>query len=234
MNSGIYQILNIKNGKSYIGSAKNFNVRWKRHLKDLSKGVHSSIKLQRSFDKHGIESFKFNIIDIIPYEKSIIIDKENYYITHFNSKQNGYNIADAAFGDTWTACPNKEERSKKLSESAINYYSTLTPEERKKKHGSPNKLKGKRLGDIYTEEKANAIGEKIRVSNLNRKMKGEGNPMFGKTLSAEARLKISISQKGTKKPRRTVIINGVQYDTVAEAVRQTGITRKMIMKQFIN
>lgn len=53
MKSGIYQIKNTLNGKVYVGSAKDFEKRWKRHFKDLENGVHSSIKFQRSFNKHG-------------------------------------------------------------------------------------------------------------------------------------------------------------------------------------
>lgn len=53
MKSGIYQIKNTLNNKVYVGSAKDFEKRWKRHFKDLEKGCHSSIKLQMSFNKYG-------------------------------------------------------------------------------------------------------------------------------------------------------------------------------------
>jgi group I intron endonuclease len=76
------------NGKIYVGSAKNFSKRWKRHLKDLELGVHSSIKLQRSYDKHGKDVFVFEIIERIKYEKDLIIERENFYISKFNSKKN--------------------------------------------------------------------------------------------------------------------------------------------------
>lgn len=35
MESGVYKIVCILNNKIYIGSAKNFKVRWNRHLNDL-------------------------------------------------------------------------------------------------------------------------------------------------------------------------------------------------------
>lgn len=232
MNSGIYQILNIKTGKSYIGSAKDFNIRWKRHLKDLENKNHSSIKLQRSYEKHGRDSFVFKIIELIPYEKSKIVDREDFYIKSYNSKANGYNIADASFGDTWTACPNKSERSATLREAALRYYSTLTPEERKLKHGSKSAIKGKTYHEIYGEEKAKILGEQARQRNLARNMKGKGNPYFGKTHSEETRRLISESQRGTKKPRVKVVIDGIIYESTSEAIRKTGITRKMIEKRI--
>lgn len=232
MNSGIYQILNIKTGKSYIGSAKNFDIRWRRHLKDLENDNHSSIKLQRSYKKHGKNSFIFKIIELVPYDKSKIVEREDFYIKSYNSKANGYNIADASFGDTWTACPNKEEKSEKLRIAAIKYYSTLTPEERKAKHGSERAIKGKTYHEVYGKEKAELLGEQARQRNLDRNMKGEGNPYFGKTHSKETRKLISDSQRGTKKPRVKVVIDGIFYESTSEAIRQTGITRKMIEKRI--
>ena len=63
MKSGIYQIKNTLNGKVYVGSAKDFEKRWKRHFKDLENGVHSSIKFQRSFNKHG------NVLNALYWKK---------------------------------------------------------------------------------------------------------------------------------------------------------------------
>lgn len=108
MKSGIYQIKNTLNNKVYVGSAKDFEKRWKRHFKDLEKGCHSSIKLQRSFNKHG-NVFECSILEEIPYEKDLIIERENFWIKELNSKINGYNIADATFGDTCSTHPLKEE-----------------------------------------------------------------------------------------------------------------------------
>lgn len=63
--TGVYIIENINNGKCYIGSTLvNFHSRFTDHLGDLRRGKHHSLKLQRSFNKHGESSFKFRILEV--------------------------------------------------------------------------------------------------------------------------------------------------------------------------
>ena len=62
MVSGIYAIKNTATGKYYVGSTRNFKKRWSEHRYHLKKGSHHSLKLQRSFDKHGLVSFEFLIL----------------------------------------------------------------------------------------------------------------------------------------------------------------------------
>ena len=87
-----------------------------RHFSDLANGNHHSIKLQRSYNKHG-NVFKCSILEEIPYEKDLIIERENFWINKLNTKENGYNIADASFGDTYTNNPKKEEILAKRSKT---------------------------------------------------------------------------------------------------------------------
>lgn len=63
MACGIYEIVNIANGKRYVGSAVNFSARWRVHRHHLRNGKHHSIALQRAWDKYGEESFEFSIIE---------------------------------------------------------------------------------------------------------------------------------------------------------------------------
>lgn len=59
MNTGIYQITNLHNGKSYVGSAVSFSKRWKEHLRQLSNGNHHSAVMQRAWNKYGEAAFGF-------------------------------------------------------------------------------------------------------------------------------------------------------------------------------
>lgn len=70
--SCIYRILNIKNTKSYIGSAIDFNRRKRRHLNLLRNNNHHSFKLQNSFNKYGEENFIFEILEIVTDIENII------------------------------------------------------------------------------------------------------------------------------------------------------------------
>ena len=88
--TGIYAITNKHNKKVYVGKSKDIMQRWSAHERALQKHCHHSIKLQSDFDHYGgIEAFEFSIIEICP--ASELNDKEQYYITKFDSINNGYN-----------------------------------------------------------------------------------------------------------------------------------------------
>ena len=61
---GVYKILNIINLKYYIGYSINIDKRFKQHKKALENNKHLNILLQRSYNKYGIENFKFDFIHI--------------------------------------------------------------------------------------------------------------------------------------------------------------------------
>lgn len=54
--SGIYKILNIKNGKFYIGSSNNIKVRWSQHKTLLKNNKHENKYLQNAWNKYGGQS----------------------------------------------------------------------------------------------------------------------------------------------------------------------------------
>lgn len=59
--SCVYLIYNHNTHRYYVGSTVNFASRMSSHRGNLRKGKHSSQKLQRSFDKHGEQSFSFAV-----------------------------------------------------------------------------------------------------------------------------------------------------------------------------
>lgn len=79
MISGIYRILNSKNGKMYIGSSKNLRERKINHFSMLRNNSHHSLHLQRAWNKSLNKSdFVFEILEYC--EESLLIEKENYYL----------------------------------------------------------------------------------------------------------------------------------------------------------
>lgn len=90
--SGIYKIENIINNKVYIGKSEQLGIRWESHLELLTKGKHHSSKLQNDWNRYGISSFNFSILDITEENLS---DKEQYFIEKFNSVSDGYNMQNA-------------------------------------------------------------------------------------------------------------------------------------------
>lgn len=93
MTVGIYKIESINNNKPYIGSSNNIERRWNEHIRQLNKGEHHSIKLQRAWNKYGEDNFVFTIIE--ECEINELLNREHYYIYEvYNSIDLGYNNSD--------------------------------------------------------------------------------------------------------------------------------------------
>jgi group I intron endonuclease len=104
--SGIYMIQNIHSEKVYIGSAKNiynriFGKSSVSHLKALSSNTHCNKHLQNAYNKHGINAFKFKILEIC--EKSILFEREQYYFDTFLDAKNLKNFNKKAYNICPTA-----------------------------------------------------------------------------------------------------------------------------------
>jgi group I intron endonuclease len=77
-NTGIYEIVNLVNGKRYVGSAKFLSKRRGQHWTRLRNGWHHNRKLQNSWNKHGESNFEFRVllccrtIDLLFFEQKAI------------------------------------------------------------------------------------------------------------------------------------------------------------------
>ncbi len=88
----IYCIENTFNGKYYIGSAVNYSKRINNHKSDLRCNRHPNRKLQNSYNKHGLEWFRFFILEEVDDSNSLI-EREQYYIDNLKPE---YNLAPRA------------------------------------------------------------------------------------------------------------------------------------------
>ena len=115
--SGIYKILNKVNGKFYIGSAVKFDMRWAQHKSKLKLNEHPNKYLQSSFNKHGLENFKFVKLEYCYKEK--LIEREQYWIDTLKScdREIGYNARTTASSNVGIKC--SEETKKLLSQNKI-------------------------------------------------------------------------------------------------------------------
>lgn len=94
--SGIYKIVNLINGKLYVGSAVNLQRRFQQHRWDLKTGRHKGKKLLKAVQKNGIELFAFDLIELC--EKDALIEREQYWMDYNNCVKTGYNLAPKASG----------------------------------------------------------------------------------------------------------------------------------------
>lgn len=92
MTVGIYEILNTKNNKRYIGSSINIETRLSQHKSSLKHNRHSNTYLQRSWNKNNGESFVFK--PLIVCSEPDLLFYEDLIITGYkaNERSFGYNL----------------------------------------------------------------------------------------------------------------------------------------------
>lgn len=116
---GIYSIVCNANGNSYIGSSKNIEKRWKKHKWELSKGIHHSSRLQRSWLKYGDSKFEFMVIE--SSSATGLFRLEQDYLDTFSPAFNMAKVAGTCAGvkRSPAECAAISERMKQLSPSEV-------------------------------------------------------------------------------------------------------------------
>ena len=84
--SGIYRIS--RKNKSYIGKSIDIFKRWNAHANQSIKSGNFSL-FYRTMHKH-LDEFVFEIVEIVK-DKTVLNEREIYWIDYFNSYENGYN-----------------------------------------------------------------------------------------------------------------------------------------------
>lgn len=181
----------MSNQKVYVGSAINYEDRWRRHEYSLRDGKHHSRHLQRSWNKYGKDNFVFEILEIVS-EKEKLIETEQKWIDHHKSfyREFGYNISPTA-GSSLGVKHSKEMRERvskavkgrKLSNEAKKNIS-------KSKMGKKNPM----FGYKYTKEQKKAMSERNS---------GKNNPFYGRKHTKEVRMKMSMNGKGKNQGPKT-------------------------------
>jgi group I intron endonuclease len=92
---GIYKILNLINGKFYIGSTKNLKKRRWEHYFNLRHNRHPCHHLQSSFNKYGEEVFEFICVEFC--DKTKLMEREQYWLDEFWDKKILYNTLRGAY-----------------------------------------------------------------------------------------------------------------------------------------
>lgn len=75
---GIYRIVNVANGKEYIGSARCFEVRWRIHERDLKANKHHSHHLQHANNRYGTDAFRYEVLEYVDDVAQLVIREQQY------------------------------------------------------------------------------------------------------------------------------------------------------------
>jgi len=71
---GVYQIRNKRNGKLFIGSAKNLQGKLNSHKFQLENNLHLNLEMQKDFNEIGVEGFSFDILDCLEPKEDLNYD----------------------------------------------------------------------------------------------------------------------------------------------------------------
>ena len=88
---GIYKITNLINELVYIGQAQDIKTRWRNHRTDYlgNNVVNYNNPLYKDMRLYGLDNFSFEIIEECLVSE--LDEKEKYWISYYDSFNNGYN-----------------------------------------------------------------------------------------------------------------------------------------------
>jgi group I intron endonuclease len=84
--SGIYKIINKLNNNYYVGSSQTILKRVRTHVVLLNKNQHPNLRLQRAWNKYGIDMFQVQIVDTCSIDQLLQIEQQYLNFAKINRK----------------------------------------------------------------------------------------------------------------------------------------------------
>jgi group I intron endonuclease len=201
MKSGIYKILNVVNGKCYVGSAVNLSIREYEHKRQLNNKNHPNKYLQAAWNKYSGWKFEVSVLENCEVNK--LIEREQFYIDLYDCvAPKGYNLAPIA--GSQLNFKHSEETKKIISKKAKNisdetrakmkahifsneHKKNMSIARRKRIYKEETKIKHAQAAKnrVWTEESKS----KLKASKLGHKVSEETRLLISKTLKLKNRLK---------------------------------------------
>lgn len=177
--SHVYCILNIHNGKRYVGSTTSLSLRKRQHLFELRKFKHPSRVMQADYITYGEDAFKmFSLEEVFTFEREELFAREQHWIDLYKPE---YNTNELAGNHIPKSGLTKEARQKQARKVTGRKQSQ---EEKDKRANSIKKF--------WSTHPAKTIPQAIR-EHLSKINTGEGNPNWGLKRTEETRKRISES-----------------------------------------
>lgn len=185
--SNIYLITNLIDNKKYVGQASNIEERWYRHSVDYKRLTNRY--LYRAMNKHGIENFHFEIIEVdIPIDS--ISNREIFWIDSLETQApNGYNMTSGGEG-SHNRILSEESRRKISASLSGNTLSEETKEKMSLAHIKryENEEERLKLSESHKNNKTLIENATKRIQSVNENMTKEQRAEYQK-MAAEKRSK---------------------------------------------
>jgi len=139
---GIYKITNEETGKFYVGSSVDIRQRWSAHKSKLRRGIHCNQHLQNSWNKHGEDSFVFEILSEVGEEFLLTEEKRWIDETMCHKREVGYNKA------IFPSSPMKGKKHSRQAKEKIGKASNG----RKLSAQTKRKISNAHKGRVFSEE----------------------------------------------------------------------------------
>lgn len=212
INTGIYEIVNLVNGKRYVGSAVDLYQRWREHRWGLAGGRHHSRHLQAAWRKYGADAFEFRVLMECP-PVGLLREEQ----AEFDRRAPEYNVCPTAGSSLGRQ--HSEETRLKIGATKVGLKMPPRSAEHRAKLSAGNKgklkspehmaaLQAGRGRQEFTDERRATVSAALKASYENGTRSRERPPEYrekiaaklrGRPLSAEHCAKVSAAMKGKKR-----------------------------------
>lgn len=179
--AGIYGIVNLNDGRVYVGQAQHIWLRCEQHFRAFRRGDHRNPRLQRAYIRDGESAFRFFIIEFC--DMHVIDERETFWIAQHDKK---YNVCLEGSSRRGVKASDEARSNMSAAKKGKKPIHLMTPESRKKAAATYKA----RWHEIHPE-KQSAESTAKRIASL--KARWAVTPK--KKMSDEAKAKMSESAK---------------------------------------
>lgn len=200
MTCGIYKITRKDTGQSYIGLSDNIEKRYRQHTN--GNDIKSS-RIDRAMVKHGADKFHLEIIEELPNNRTLLMEREEYWIAQYNTYEDGFHFNLTPGGDFSPA---------KLPEVRTKISEALKGIKRSKK--TKQKISEVKSGKRHTES------TKLKMS---RKRNSVGYYRVDKKIDRTCKQGFTWRYEYYDKNHKRVAITSVDINKLEEKVKSKGL-----------
>ena len=193
---GVYWYRNKINDKRYIGSTRDFEVRWAYHEWKLENNKHENRYLQKAWNKHSKANFVWEIVEKVEDDREAALNREQYYLDLWWDTGLLYNISRKANCICFEDGHLPAEHRANISEALMGHE--VTQETRDKLSESHKGQVSGMKGKSHTEETKQGHSEFMKDWHNENE-----NPFKNKHHTIEAKQEIGRAQLGNENNART-------------------------------